>query len=78
MFVFRALRRFSDARALGQVGRLLGIFECFAEFFPAFIVKDVNLCPLVLNLRKSVFQLAVSSAAWRVLIGFEKINFESW
>ena len=42
MFGLRALRRFGDARAEGQVGRLPGIFECFAEFFTAFIVEDVK------------------------------------
>ena len=31
-----------NSRAEGQVGRLLGIFECFAEFFTAFIVYDVK------------------------------------
>ena len=38
----RALRRFGDTCAEGQVGRLLGIFEIFAEFFTAFIVKNVK------------------------------------
>ena len=42
MFGLRALWRFGDARVEGQVGRLLGIFECFAEFFAAFIVKGVK------------------------------------
>ena len=42
MFGLRALRRFRDARAEGQVGKLLDIFECFAEFFTAFIVEDVK------------------------------------
>ena len=42
MFGLRALRRFGDARAEGQVGRLLGIFETFAEFFTTFIVEDVK------------------------------------
>ena len=38
----RALCRFGDARVEGQVGRLLGIFECFAKFFTTFIVEDVK------------------------------------
>ena len=42
MFGLRNLRRFGDARAEGQVGRLLGIFECFPEFFTSFIVEDVK------------------------------------
>ena len=42
MFGLRTLRRFGDARAGRQVGRLLGIFECFAEFFTAFFVEDVE------------------------------------
>ena len=42
MYGFRGLRRFGNACAEGQVGRLLGIFECFAEFFTAFIVEDVK------------------------------------
>ena len=42
IFGLRALRRFGDASADGQVGRLLGIFECFAEFFTAFIFEDVK------------------------------------
>ena len=56
----------------------LVFFECFAEFFTAFIVKDVKFrgVAIGLELDKSVFQLAVSSAAWRVLIGFERISFE--
>ena len=42
MFGLRALRRFGNERAEGQVGRLLGIFESFAELFTAFIVKDMK------------------------------------
>ena len=37
-----ALRRFGDARAEGQVERLIGIFECFAELFTEFIFEDVK------------------------------------
>ena len=57
----------------------LVFFECFAEFFNAFIVEDVEFrgVTIGLELRKSVFQLAVSSDAWRVLIGFERIRLES-
>ena len=57
----------------------LVFFECFAEFFTAFIVKDVGFkgVAIGLGLEKSVFQLAVGSAAWRVLIGFERIKLES-
>ena len=42
MFGLDDLQRFGNARAEGQVGRLLGIFECFAEFFTAFTVEDVK------------------------------------
>ena len=57
MFGLRALRRFGDAHAEGQVGRLLGIFECFAEFFTAFIVKDAKFrgVAIGLELEKNCF-----------------------
>ena len=57
----------------------LVFFECFAEFFTSFIVEDVKFRGVAIGLEfeKSVFQLAVSSAACRVLIGFERIKFES-
>ena len=42
MFGLRVLRRFGNARAEGQVGKLLGIFESFLEFFTTFIVEDVK------------------------------------
>ena len=42
MFGLRALQRFGNGRAEGQVGRLLGIFKLFAESFTAFIVMDVK------------------------------------
>ena len=42
IFGLRTLRHFGGARGEGQVGRLLGIFECFAEFVTAFIVGDVK------------------------------------
>ena len=50
MFGLRALQRFGDARAEEQVRGLLGIFECFAEFFTAFIVKDVKFRGVVIGL----------------------------
>ena len=56
----------------------LVFFEIFAEFFTAFIVEDVKFrgVDIGLELEKIVFQLAVSSAARLVLIGFERIKFE--
>ena len=57
MFGLRALRRFGDARVEGQVGRLLGIFESFAEFFTTFIVEDVKFRGVAIGLEliKKVF-----------------------
>ena len=57
----------------------LVFFEIFAKFFTASIVNNVKFrgVAIGLELEKSVFQLDVSSAAWRVLIGFERIKFES-
>ena len=57
----------------------LVFFECLADFFTVFIVEDVKFRGVTIGLEfeKSVFQLAVSSAAWWVLIGFERIKFES-
>ena len=56
----------------------LVFFEIFSEFFTAFIVENVNFRGVVicLEFEKSVFQLALSSATWRVLIGFERIKFD--
>ena len=57
----------------------LVFFESFAEFFTTFIVEDVKFrgVAIGLELENFFFQLAVSSAAWWVLIGFERIKFES-
>ena len=55
-------------------------FESFAEFFTTFIVKDVKFRGVSIGLDLDNFfsQLAMISAAWRVLIGFERIKFESY
>ena len=57
----------------------LVFFECFEEFFTAFIVEDVKFRSVAIGLEidKSVFRLTVSSSDCRVLIGFERINLES-
>ena len=55
----------------------LVFFESFADFFTAFNVEDVKFrgVAISLELEKKNFQLAVRSADWRVLIGFERIKF---
>ena len=56
----------------------LVFFESFSKFFTTFIVENVKFRGVVicLEFEKSVFQLALSSATWRVLIGFERIKFD--